>query len=352
MQLESELQEDIFQALDSRRPILTHVNADTTWLVQLPYPVAHASPAGRSFFNILIDPWLSGPQSDVASWFSTQWHVIPSSIKDIAEMEERLREMEDLVQERPWRHRAAASKQSLGASSSHIDAVVVSHEFTDHCHKATLMEIDPSVPVWANDNAARLIKSFNHFKHVTVMPSFRPQDTDWRKTSLAPLPEWLGVSRITSPGNALYYHSAVLIVAALDSADGEAGEGAEAILYSPHGITAKDLEHVAQAEPRLRTLALLHGLHDVGLGTRFQMNLGAYNGLKAERLTRPKYWVASHDEPKKGGGFVSFFLRREVITLQQAIAREREETSLGTDIRSLPEVNFSELRSGESLLLL
>src|ERR1700742_4266822 len=74
----------------AKAPILTHLNADTTWLLSLPYPDQVDPPSGRSRYNILIDPWLDGPQEDVASWFSKQWHLIQSSIRTIAELNEVL----------------------------------------------------------------------------------------------------------------------------------------------------------------------------------------------------------------------------------------------------------------------
>ncbi len=57
------------KALASPRPLLVHLNADTSWLIQLPLPASQRV-TDRARFNILIDPWLRGPQSDVASWFS------------------------------------------------------------------------------------------------------------------------------------------------------------------------------------------------------------------------------------------------------------------------------------------
>src|SRR5271163_2439233 len=77
--------------------------------------------------------------------------------------------------------------------------------------------------------------------------------------------------------------------------------GGGTVIYTPHGISPTDLELVAKAEPRIQTLCLLHGLHDIKLGA--QLNMGAHNGLKVQRLLRAKYWIGTHDEIKKGGGF-------------------------------------------------
>lgn len=126
-QLQEEVDASIRRALKTGRPILTHINADTTWLIQLPYPERRLG--GRVFSNVLIDPWLRGPQSDVASWFSTQYHAIQSSIQTIEELEERLRDSERLGSTSSFQSPA----NSYETRASYIDAVVISHEFTDHC---------------------------------------------------------------------------------------------------------------------------------------------------------------------------------------------------------------------------
>lgn len=149
-QLQSDLKSSIIGALSTRRPILTHLNADTTWLLQLPYP-RHALPAsGRTFFNILIDPWLQGPQSDVASWFSKQWHVVEPSVKTIAELEDSLREIHEITQCLGVSQKTSRKRWSHGLlERSYIDLLVISHEFTDHCHRQTLQEVSKDVPVHA-----------------------------------------------------------------------------------------------------------------------------------------------------------------------------------------------------------
>lgn len=53
-QLQDELAGSLRRALATGRPILTHINADTTWLLQLPYPPNVTPPPGRSRYNILV----------------------------------------------------------------------------------------------------------------------------------------------------------------------------------------------------------------------------------------------------------------------------------------------------------
>lgn len=343
-------------ALESRRPVLAHINADTTWLLQLPIPVSFtpsprskskAQSPRRSRYNILIDPWLRGPQSDVASWFSTQWHVVAPTIQTIKELDETLSELE-----------LCSSQDSV----SFVDCVAISHEFTDHCHEATLRELPKSVPVIATEKAADLIRSWRHFDTVITTPGFSAEHSDWREVladQTGTLPPWLGIGRVITEGNALYYHSAVLIAfdlgynpnqrATRSKGDSPHSES-EAIIYSPHGIKGSDLECVKAAG--INTLALLHGLHDVRIWMTAQLNLGALNGIQAVRASGARFWIATHDEAKKGGGLISWLLQRTTYSLRDAIEAEQEkDVGKGEGVGHAPGYEFVELGSGDGLVL-
>ncbi|KAL0932128.1 uncharacterized protein CTRU02_213081 [Colletotrichum truncatum] len=313
------------EALKTDRPILVHLNADTTWLIQLPYPQHAAAPTGRKRFNILIDPWLQGPQSDVSSWFSTQWHVVEPSVKTMAELNSLLASLE------------TGPDDTHETQKSYIDVVAISHEFTDHCHQATLEELPASTPVFATEKAADLIRTWKHFESVTTTPGFSSSTTDWKSTlSIAGLPSWVGIGRVITAGNALYYHSAVMIAFDLGKP--------ETVLYSPHGIQASDLSPIRDAG--FSTLALLHGLHDVRIWMTKQLNLGALNGLKAVEETQARYWIATHDEEKKGAGFIALMLMRTRYTLKQAVEAEEKRMD-----GKAPDYEFVELGSGDGMLL-
>jgi hypothetical protein len=134
-QLQHELEASVTQALSTSRPILTHWNADTTWSLSLAYPSNARPSSGRLRYNILIDPWLAGPQSDVAGWFSTQWHAIESSVQTVAELNKNLEAVEALASkaDSTGRRNRKGWKGTINGipQASYIDAVVVSHEFTD-----------------------------------------------------------------------------------------------------------------------------------------------------------------------------------------------------------------------------
>lgn len=212
LQIHQTLQNSIQRAFLTRRPILTHLNADTTWLLQLPYPHSLSHCNGRSRYNIVFDPWLKGPQSDVASWFSKQWHATDSSVQSIKELQNLLKDINDteqLLKSKSTERKSFPADESI--CQSYIDAVVISHEFTDHCNKATLLEFESETPIFATKTAATLVRSWNYFETVQDLPSFTAQDPDWRKSSITPLPEWIGISRIVTETDALYFHSAILV---------------------------------------------------------------------------------------------------------------------------------------------
>ena len=324
-------------AHESRRPILTHLNADTTWLISLPYPEDKSAPSGRLRYNIIVDPWLRGSQSDVASWFSSQTHIIESSVQSILELDTILADIED-----------GLLGDAAGTPATRIDLVAISHEFTDHCHEATLREIDPKVPVFSTAKAVELMRSWNHFETVSNMGSFS-KEMDWHTTSTKNLPDWLGVARLITEGNALYYHSAIVFCIQKGGSD-----EAEAIIYTPHGVEAETFATVASAKPQVETLAFMHGLHDVSITLTKQLNLGVFNGFKAQRLLKARYWVGTHDEVKKGAGLIGPFLRRKQHTIEDALAKASREPASGSDNDpklTAKDVSWLELGNGESLLL-
>ncbi|KAK7744228.1 hypothetical protein SLS53_003749 [Cytospora paraplurivora] len=348
-------------ALASPRPVIAHLNADTTWLLQLPIPDSLREPprtrsraksnvSERSRFNILIDPWLQGPQSDVASWFSTQWHVVAPTVQTLQELDQILAHLEDDY--------VYASNEDEARGISFIDCVVVSHEFTDHCHKPTLLELPKSVPVVATDKAADLIRCWGHFDKVITAPGFSAGSPEWQEVLVdrtGSLPPWLGIGRVITEGNALYYHSAVMLVfdlgyhpiqRATRSRDDAPHQQSEAVIYSPHGIKGPDLACLKAAG--IKTLALLHGLHDVRIWLTAQLNLGARNGVQAARVSGARYWVATHDEAKRGGGFISWLLQRTTYSLRDVVEAERAKDGEG---ENGADYEFVELGSGDGLVL-
>jgi hypothetical protein len=377
LQLHLEIRDAVVKALATRRPILHHLNADTSWLLQIPRPANAVKHGSRIYYNVLIDPWFVGGQSDVAKWFSQQFHATKSAVQSVAEVDELARQVEILA----GGIRMEKRKNNVAATAeleTFVDAVAISHEFTDHCHKDTLLEVHRDVPVFATEHAANLISGWKHFRTVITTPTFK-NDADWHDYSLAPLPSWLGISRLTASKDALFYHSALLVTFAThpflshatpkkrsslsimgdgaeDLSSSTYTEAAECVIYTPHGIPSAALTPIATAEPPLHTLAFLHGLHDVSISAAQQLNLGAKNGLLAQKMLRAKYWVATHDEVKQGGGFISWWLRRKAWTLEDALKEARaemdgEDAHMGGSGDVFEDVRFQDMANGESRIL-
>jgi len=271
-------------------------------------------------------------------------------VQTIRELNQNLHDREDVelhAAEESSRGSSGDPYTSTAISGNYIDAVVCSHEFTDHCHRKTLEEIDPSVPCLATTKAAELIRSWDHFEQVFDVPPFG-KGSDWRKTSASSLPPWIRIARLVTESDALYYHSAIAIF--FKDPNSIHAAGAEAIIYTPHGIRPEDLGSIPIAVPQIRTLALLHGLHDVSISLfQKQLNLGAHNALKCQIILRSKYWANTHDEIKIGGGILAPFLRRKAYSLQDAL--EAQEWDLKAAGLPADEAHYSELASGETLLL-
>ncbi|KAI4808045.1 hypothetical protein E4T44_11138 [Aureobasidium sp. EXF-8845] len=154
-QLHQNLQDAVSDSLAMRRPVLHHLSADTAWLLMIPRPVAATKRGGRVYFNILIDPWLSGTQTDYTSWLSKQWHATEPRVPSIAAVEDLIRETESLASGLRLGKGRRSSVQSIDGQDeveSFIDAVAISHQFTDHCHEQTMRTVHPNVPVFATEN--------------------------------------------------------------------------------------------------------------------------------------------------------------------------------------------------------
>ncbi|KAF2859377.1 hypothetical protein K470DRAFT_258997 [Piedraia hortae CBS 480.64] len=292
-QLKLNVFHSLVDSLAIRRPILHHLNADSSWLLQLPVPTSALLNGSRGYYNILLDPWLSGRST--TPWLNTQEHIIPSAIQTISELEELAREV-DLLTPRPApRRRSHLFRDDAG---TFLDAVIISHASPDHCHKPTLLHIDRNVPIFASPPAVQLITSWNHFRTIISIPG--AEDEDWKSYSLPPLPEWIGIARFAPTGD---HHSAIAVFFNNRCCEMDEEE-CEAVFYTPHGISASCLDYLGDLRPRVHILALLHGVDKVGFGP-VTVQLGMGNGGLLREVLGAKYWVPTHD----GGKIESRWLR-------------------------------------------
>ena len=128
------------------------LNGDTTFLLTFsptdqrpPSPPTPQNHQAQGTFTVLVDPWLSGPSSLWHPKFLLSQHTSPSCIQHLSQIAEP-------------------------------NLVLVSQVKPDHCHEATLRQLDPTSPITtilAEPAAAKKIRSMNHF-HPSMVHSLRP----------------------------------------------------------------------------------------------------------------------------------------------------------------------------------
>ena len=332
------------------RPSLTHLNADTSWLVQ--FPLSPNSASDRQMFNLLIDPWFTGSQIDYVSWFSEQFHAIPSSVQSINDLGAKLEKGNTKSSDQI----GLDDPQSFSRRNRpYVDAIIISHEFTDHCNKQTLLEASPSIPVYATRAAASLIRSWNHFIDVYEVPLVEVGSQNSWLASCVQITPWLFASRVASAKDMGHLHSGVLLAFPCVETDEDGDWGG--ILYTPHGISSGSAEWLTQLTPACNFLALIHGLHEVSVTPMLQINLGAENGAKLSTALKARYWIVTHDEVKDGRGLIGRLLKRKEWNLNDALGFRRTQTfSSVSETTSMTSAVFEAkvqvLDSGEKLELI
>jgi hypothetical protein len=102
----------------------------------------------------------------------------------------------------------------------------------------------------------------------------------------------------------------------------------------------------------VEAIALLHGLHEIWnpwwLGG--QLNLGGQNGIQAARNLGVRYWIGTHDEVKRGGGFVAKVLKRRIWGAEEVL--EGMYGSHEEQVDGAKRIYHIALGSGESLDLI
>jgi len=255
---------------------LRHLNDDTSWLIIF------------NEFKILIDPWFFGSQTDYFRSFSTQEHSVKSAIEDV--------------------------NRDLNIE---INAIVISHEFTDHCHEQTLRSLSPRIPVFATRNACKLIRRWNYFEDVIEIPILDNQPEYFtldklnvnqsNRISIGYIPE-KGFLSLPS------LHGATCLSFLIDN------QQWRSLLYIPHGCKQSSICVWLNKQKNVSVYILLQGFdkvyNPIWLGGI--INYGSYEGDKLAIAVKARHWIATHDENKIAYGLVSRFLKRDYLTIENA----------------------------------
>ena len=210
---------------------LTKLNADSSWMFHF------------DGLHILVDPWFTEAQVDFHPWFSRQFHQSPQPA--VGELQQP-------------------------------DYIFISHPFTDHCNKETLLQFDKNIPVIALPSILKKIRKWDHFH------------------KLMTLEEVPFTIQVLQTKNALV-HKAYLIESALNK-----------IVYAPHGAVLKNIPNV-KIDAVIST-TLCYQLPFFLGGT---INLGQESAVRLQQQLHSNLLLTTHNEDKKGEGLVSLFAKRK-----------------------------------------
>jgi len=291
---------------------LKHLNADTSWLIIF------------NQFKILVDPWLFGSQTDFFSFFSTQEHSIPPSIQNIS--------------------------VDLGIE---IDAIIISHEFTDHCHEQTLRSLSRTIPVFATINAAKRIRQWHYFQHVYDIPLLddRPENFTLKMLSGQQLQLNManGISLGYIPEKGFLalpsLHGATCIFFLVNNKEWHS------LLYIPHGCKQSSICEWLDKQSNVNVSVLLQGFNRVEnpIWLGGLLNYGCSEAAKLAVAIKARNWISTHDENKKASGLVSKFLKRDHSTIADAQLQLDKYIHLNNDQCII--TNIHDVDNGDSLTI-
>ncbi|MFM8596980.1 MAG: MBL fold metallo-hydrolase [Flavobacteriales bacterium] len=210
---------------------LTKLNDDSSWMFHI------------DGLNMLVDPWFSASQVDFHPLFSRQFH---------------------------------ASPQPKVESLQRPDFIFISHPFTDHCNKETLLQFSSKIPVIALPAILQKIKKWGHFKKLLPLEA-------------API----SISVLKTKNSLV--HKAYLIESAQSK-----------MVYAPHGAVLKN-ESMLQVDAVIAT-SLQYQLPFFLGGT---INLGLKSAQQLKEQLKAVYLIDTHSEDKKAAGLVSLFAKRK-----------------------------------------
>jgi L-ascorbate metabolism protein UlaG (beta-lactamase superfamily) len=203
---------------------LLKLNDDSSWMWTL---------NGKRY---LVDPWFTPSQVDFYPWFSEQFHI---------------------------------SEQPKISELGQVDFIFISHPFTDHCNKETLLQCDPKIPVIADKAIRRKIAKWRHF---TTLLSLEEANLQIDK---------FGSGSMLDPvHNAFVFHT-------------DAGK----LLYAPHGSRLKSI-------PSVDVLITTTTNYTLPFWLGGTINLGMHKAMQLFETTKAKKLITTHDEQKMGKGLV------------------------------------------------
>ncbi|KAF9259571.1 hypothetical protein L218DRAFT_963461 [Marasmius fiardii PR-910] len=291
------------------------LSKDNAWLLTLSNnPHGHLSTDDNTL-TFLLDPWLSGPESDLHPWFITQHHSAskPPQFPDYESLAEFL---------------ASDPRKA-------VDGVIISFEGDDHVHKKTIDGIDPELPFFALAGAAKKLRGWGR-KYVYEIPKGpgemsiiqqmceaerrRSGSDNSRREFLESVDVKLGfISTTATPWEDLV-QDLIRGVLVFSFSKGSGSENIAA--WKSRQDTTTEVFAFLAGWDVVRLPWALGGI----------TNGGIPDNSKIVSVLSPRYWLRTHDEETFMSGFVSFFIRREVWSKERA--ESELEMTLAEEIRT------------------
>jgi len=265
-------------------PTIVRLNNDTSWFLRLPNPSNQ-----NHHFQILIDPWLTGPYSIIHGSLLTTHHPNPPAFSSITQIVEKY---------------------------GKIDAVLLSVAIEDHIHSDTLLGLeDKNIPIFGSYQVVQFLakeKKLPNPVYLIPEPPYAPKSVnqqDLSQFSLRSLskgredmPTWFYLTYMQTQS---YWSSKLVRNAVLLTWEQPQSETPfTGYLYTAHGAEIESLKFVRLLveEKLLEMRGVMTGLKEVlvpwYLGGSTLNALGLAGAMKLVETFKPKYLVVTHDEEK------------------------------------------------------
>jgi len=256
---------------------LARVNRDTSFIITI------------NKKRYLVDPWLIGNEVDCCTCFHTAELVEP-----------------------------AISIENLG----HIDAIIISHEFSDHLHEETLLLLDDKIPILATKSGIKRLKKNRLLskRNITEIPSSN-------KSLHLIVFDNIKIGLISASGLFDFVHNALvmfpndstnngidggdILFTEKDSSNTNILVGGGGICYCPHGFVLNENDVITKEMNCYKFDLLIVTMTEYYLpfyvgGT---VNLGLMAAATLTNVLKPQFVVNCHSEKKKSVGIIPFLAK-------------------------------------------
>lgn len=109
--------------------LLTHLNADSSWLISFPRLWEDFKDKGRRYCHLLVNPWLSGTNIVDSIWIVSMTHAIAQTFTSVQDVQRLGSGIEQ------------AAGELKSRDNGEPECVLVTHSGPDHCNEHALPQM-------------------------------------------------------------------------------------------------------------------------------------------------------------------------------------------------------------------